>query len=360
MTDPEIVGWLLENGGPAIRYRAATELLGDPASADLERLAAALVESPLVRSWLERLIPETGPDQLHGSKPTAYENAMGKLTLLGCRSGMLPFDERVRPFRDWLARAMEDARGWSWQPFQRMIVGGFLAVAGYHDDQVVMQQMAHRLDVLYQFARQKDYDIYVDRGAYSGIPAGFRDKPLVNPALYPGGEERFPSIYDIHALAHFSGDGVAQRQIDIVIDYVLHPDYQAFPEGYGIMKAGKRKYYAIGWSVHLPGYFGFDHLSDWGARRLVQRVVLMAHFPMARAHRWFRESLSHLETYRAEQGTYVFPRPYLREDQSGYWVTGAYMGLEENRRSKQALELESTFWMLKIRRLIGKNEETEP
>jgi hypothetical protein len=352
MQNRDIIDWLLENGGPTIRYRVATELLDDLSSVDLNGLVAALLESSLVNRWLERLIPETGRDQLHGSKPTAYENAMGKLTQLGCRSCMPPFDERVRPFRDWLVQTMEDVRGWSWMPFQRMIVGGFLAAAGYHGDQAVMQEMAHRLDVLYQFARQKDYDIYVDRNVYSGIPAGFRNKPLVDPALYPGGEERFPSIYDIHALAHFPGDGVAQREIDAVIDYVLHPDYQAFPEGYGIMKAGKRKYHAIGWSVHLPGYFGFDDLSDWSARRLVQRVVLMAHFSTARAHRWFQESLSHLETCRTERGTYVFPRPYLREGRSGYWVTGAYMGLEENRRSQQAIELESTFWMLKIKKLL--------
>jgi len=360
MNEREVVGWLLENGGPTIRYRAATELLDDPTSVDLGALTAALLESPLVNGWLERLIPETGTNQLHSSKPTAYENAMGKLTLLGCRSGMPAFEERVRPFRDWLAQTMEDARGWSWMPFHRMIVGGFLTVAGYHSDRAVMQQMAHRLDVLYQFTRQKNYDIYVDRSVYSGIPAGFLDKPLVDPAFYPGGEEHFPSIYDIHALAHFPGDGITRQKIDTVIDYVLHPDYQAFPEGYGIMRAGKRKYYAIGWSVHLPGYFGFDDLSDWDARQLVQRVVLMAHFPTAKAHRWFRESLAHLGTYRTERGTCVFPRSYLREDRSGYWVTGAYMGLEEDRRLKRALELESTFWMLKIRRLIEENEEPEP
>jgi hypothetical protein len=345
--------WLLEYGGPAIRYRTATELLDDSTGVDLDELTAALLESPLVNEWLERLIPETGLNQLHGSKPTTYESAMGKLTQLGCRSGMLPFDERVRPFRDWLAQTMRDAQDWSWMAFQRAMVGGFLAVAGYHDDWAVRQQMVRRLEVLYQFTRRKDYDIYVDRSDYPGIPAGFRDKPLVDPALYPGGEQCFPSIYDIHALAHFVWDDAQQQQVDTVIDYVLHPDYQALPEGYGLMRAGKRKYYAIGWSVHLPGYSGLDDLSGRDARRLVQRVVLLAHFPTARAHRWFQENLSHLETYRAERGTYVFPRPYLREGRSGYWVMGAYMGLEENRRSKLAIELESIFWMLKIKKLVG-------
>ena len=68
---------------------------------------------------------------------------------------------------------------------------------------MVVQQMAHRLDVLYQFACQNGYNIYTDRSAYPDISTGFRDQPLVKPALYPGGEEQFPSIYDVHALAHF-------------------------------------------------------------------------------------------------------------------------------------------------------------
>jgi hypothetical protein len=34
------------------------------------------------------------------------------------------------------------------------------------------------------------------------------------------------------------------------------------------------------------------------------------------------------------------------------YVTGAYMGLGENRHSRQGIEIESTFGMLKIRQLM--------
>ena len=126
MLNEQTLEWLLENGGPAIRYRTAIELLDDPTGVDLDELTAALLESPVVNGWLERLIPGTGFNQLHGSKPTTYESAMGKLTQLGCRRGMPPFDERVRPFRDWLAQTMRDAQDWSWMAFQRAMVGGFV------------------------------------------------------------------------------------------------------------------------------------------------------------------------------------------------------------------------------------------
>jgi len=34
----------------------------------------------------------------------------------------------------------------------------------------------------------------------------------------------------------------------------------------------------------------------------------------------------------------------------GYWILGAYMGLGENRRRRVWGELESTFWMMKIKK----------
>ncbi len=54
-------------------------------------------------------------------------------------------------------------------------------------------------------------------------------------------------------------------------------------------------------------------------------------------------------TYRTARGTYAFPGRMIRVGASGYWVTGAYMGLGENRRNRLMLEMESTFRMLRIR-----------
>jgi len=233
-----------------------------------------------------------------------------------------------------------------------MIVGSFLVLAGYHEDNALRDYLAHRVNILWSFTRERNYDIYADRTDYPDIPEGFGEKPLVKPELYSGGEERFPTIYDIHALAHYPDKlkgGATQKKLDTVIDYVLDPKYQELPDGYGLMRAGKRRYYAIGWSVHLYSYKGFD-VSGFRADCFVQRLLLLAHFPTARKHRWFQESLEHLEGFRTERGVFSFPRPYLRERRSGYWVTGAYMGLEEDRRRRLAIELESTFWMLKLKK----------
>lgn len=346
------IEWLLSDGGPVIRYRTARELLDKP-PAEIADLAEELLQSPLVNMWLDRLGPSKEFNDLHSSKVTAYENAMGKLIQLGCCSGMPAFDEKTKPFRDclWDNNPSTD---FDWTPFMRMVVGSFLCAAGYHQEPAIQAYLQHRLEILWRFTRKMDFDIYTDRAHYPDIPKGFHDKPLVKPELYMGNEMQFPSIYDIYALAHYPvhlQSQEIQQKIEAVIEYVLHPGYQAFPEGYGLMKTGKRKYYAIGWSVHLPQYSNLPEKRD--ENRLIQRLVLMSNFPAARKHPWFRENVARLEHYRTDHGTYIFPRSFLQERPSGYWVTGAYMGLEEDRRNRSAIELESTFWMLKIKKNIA-------
>ena len=154
--------------------------------------------------------------------------------------------------------------------------------------------------------------------------------------------------------AHFPPDLLdreTQEKIDTVVRYVLHPDYQALPDGYGIVRSDKRRYHVIGWNVDLPGYNSFNPNSR-AAVYFIQRIELMAHFAKVLACPWFRRSVDYLDTYRTERGTWLFPRRYLKELVIGYWVTGAHMGLEENRRSVQAIEIESTFRMLRIRKFI--------
>ncbi len=353
-TDIELVAWLLAKGSPVIRYRTTREIITDTDAIDTDPLAGELIRNQLVSLWLERLGTSTELTHLHSSKVTAYENAMGKLLQLGCQNGFAPFDEKTKIYRTWFGSPLISS-GFDWTPFKRKVVGSFLVAAGYHQENAILEYLGHRLETLWRFTREKDFDIYTDRGQYPDIPKGFHDKPLVNPELYVGSEEYFPSIYDIYALANFPTHLLnenTQQKIDSVIEYVLDPKYQAFPEGYGLMRAAKRKYYAIGWSVHLPGYhFAKEKKRD--ENRLIQRLTLMSNFQMARKHRWFQENLSDLENYRTDRGTYLFPRSYLQERPSGYWVTGAYMGLEENRRKKIAIELEFTFWMLKIKSTVG-------
>jgi hypothetical protein len=122
-----------------------------------------------------------------------------------------------------------------------------------------------------------------------------------------------------------------------------------------VMRVGKRRYHSMGWSVHLPGYG--EPGSTFPEYMYVQRLELMAHFAVARRSIWFQDCLRHLSGFQTDRGTYHLPAGYLRESSSGYWVTGAYMRLEENRRVRQSLDLDSTFRMCVIENLAQRKSQ---
>jgi len=53
MNDVELMQWLLENGGPAIRYRTALELAADLIDVDIAQLTTDLLASPMTQLWLD-------------------------------------------------------------------------------------------------------------------------------------------------------------------------------------------------------------------------------------------------------------------------------------------------------------------
>jgi hypothetical protein len=361
MTDKAILTWLMQEGGTAIRYRTATDLLGEAeVNRDHGRRAAELLASPMVRLWLDRVHePGSNLASFHSSKPDAFENATAKLCDLGLRAGMAPLDACMAPYLARLNQQMAPGANCKgdqdpFHSFERVLVAARLAGMGY-DMPALRRCLAARLETLYELARTGNHAIYIDQDTFGDYPNNaFRKKPLVDPRF----NGRLPSIHDVYALAHLPGDtlpATTQRKVDTmvatVIDYILHPDYQALCKGYGIVRSGPRQYYSMGWSVHLPGYHGFD-LDRGQAATLVQRLALMANFPVARDHPWFKDTLAHLESFRDAEGHYRFPAAYLRESSSGYWVTGAYMRLEDNRRRRIALTLDSTFRMATIHHLL--------
>lgn len=363
MNQHELVNWLFENGGPAIRYRTATELMTSSDSADIGQLRDELLQSQLVKAWLERFTPGRGIKSLHGSKSTMLENVMGKLTDLGCRKGIAELDKQTSPFRQWLQENAERPSINVHDSAARVWIAAFMARAVYTDEPAVGKVLKNRLETIYEFTRQGNYDIYVNPADYPRMPRNFQKRPLVNPVLTKLGNNCLPSIYDIIGLAAYLSECSNEgdwAKADTIINYILNDKYQNLAPGYGVLRTEDGRYYAIGWSVHLPGYFGTPsddtiphQVTPETKGAFVQRLVLMGQFPAARNHPWFTSGLNHLQDFQTEQGTYLFPRPYLQEKTNGYWVSGACMGLEEDRKTRLAIELESTFWMVSLQSLAS-------
>jgi hypothetical protein len=232
-----------------------------------------------------------------------------------------------------------------------LIVASFLAMAGYRDE-AILGALRERLFSTYNFCRQGKYGIYADKTGYRRVPEIWTDVPLVDPALYPGDDWYLPWIHDVNGFAVLltaSPDGMpVSEMVDTVVRYVLNPEYQALRDGYGIVTDGKGRYWAMGWSVHLPGLPGCPRVTSQAG--LVGRLATMSAFEAAREHAWFRDGLAYLESFRTPRGTYVFPREILPEKKTSYWVGGTHCGLGENRRTRNWLELESTYWALRCRR----------
>jgi len=244
MNDRELAAWLVEKGGPAIRYRAATELLSEPDSVDVDRRRKELLESRLVELWLGRLVPDTSPTGLHHSKNTAYENAMGKLTQLGCTMRMSAFDQRTLPFRRWLQNEVQTPKQF-FGPFYWTLLASLLAMAGYGEDEAVKKVLTRRLETLYELTHRGSYDLYVDQDTYPGFPKAFRNHPLINSKLYEEGNLQLPWIHDLNGLANSPDLPYDERyanKIDTIVSYILHPEYQKLPQGYGILYVPKRHY----------------------------------------------------------------------------------------------------------------------
>jgi hypothetical protein len=343
--------WLLENAGPIIRYRTATELLGELNQDKVGSLRKDLLSCKLVQSWLGNLQPNFWA--LHGSKSVNFENAMGKLYEFGLRKGIEALDEKTKPFENWLRQQVDHP---TCNYFYLALVASFLSMTGYSTEEAVNECILERLETVYPFAKKANFnEIYIPQDSYHGFPKAFRDKPLLNPALETDKGSMLPSIHDINAFLHSASlmdSAQLKTRVEKIMEFVLRPEYQKLYPGYGVVMISG-KFYSAGWSVHLPGYFESDagqtspykftpHPDNPNHPSLLLRLSMMSHSKAARAHSWFNRMLSMLESFRIEDGILTFPRSLLLEKE-GYWVNGYRLGLEVDRRIKKAIICESTF-----------------
>lgn len=336
-------GWLMEHGSPVIRYRVAREFLSSSEST-LVSLRGALLATSTVQMWLARL----SFGRIHNGKNTDFENVIHKLVELGLHRGIPELDERVAPYLAWLDTGQSE-RGMM-AVLNRSIVLGGLSRAGYAECAPVRRHLLERLGQLAAATKGRDYDIYRSPTECLDLPKAMRHRyPVLKAGFAPDGELHLPYIHDLYALSCLPDSwmtATVTSQSEAVLRYVLVPQYQSLHRHYGYVRVeqnGRPRFYVLGWDARLP---------ESGSRCMVQRLELMAHFPLARNHPWFRRSLAELQGFRTNEGTYLLPRSLLCESKEGYWVCGALMGLEPRRSTARALEVESTFRVLRIQRLL--------
>jgi hypothetical protein len=354
MNHRDLSYWLHDNGGPIIRYRTLVDIFEEQDVGTVSRALKEMTESPEVTKWLDLIGHSLAFNDIHSGRPNAFENVVGKLVQLGWRAGLQPFDSKTLPFRVWLSENVDVEPIVAHEVFKRTLIASILARAGYQNVEAVKKQVLSRLNTIHQFAEDPDFSrIYVDKSEYRGIPKSLASHDLVDPLFYPDQRFALPWIHDVYAFSHLNivlEKDQYRKQAEQVLEMILTPEYQNLPWSYGIAKYGKR-YYVLGWAAHLPGY------SDVPEGRLFAEMLLvleaLAPIECIRKSSWFKTSMEYLEKFRTEDDRYSFPRTWMGEKKRGYWVGGEYMAYDERKGSPNAIEVESTFRVLSIRKRAG-------
>ena len=352
MSHRNLTYWLLDNAGPIIRFRTIVDLFEEQDVGVVARALTEMEKDPEAVKWLNLLKPNLGFNEIHSSKQDAYENVMGKLVQLGWRAGLQPFDTKTLPFRVWLSENIDKPHIEPHSVFKKTVIASLLARAGYDMVETVEKQMVGRLNALYKFATFPDFSqIFVEKPDTKRMSE--TDHELVNPKLYPNQQFLLPWVHDAFAFSKIGSimdQPEKRKMVESVMSMILSPEYQALPWSYGLAKYGNQ-YYAIGWAVHLPGY---DTRSE--ERSFAEMLLMLealAPFKSIQKSSWFKNSMKYLEEFRTDGGTYSFPKSWLSETKTGYWVGGVRMAYDSRSGRKNAIEVESTFRVLMIRKRAG-------
>jgi len=369
MNDHALCSWLMEKGNPVIRFRTCADLLGQTPP---DSLLGELLDFPPVRLLLQKL-EDYGPIERMDSQTLnrihtgpGVEGYVAKLLEYGMRAGIAPFDARMDVFRqyvdnDFVKRAVSGAPGSDADAFRPVIIASlmssYFARAGYRDLTAASDFIRLRIDSIYKIASQKRFDIYLtdeELAKYPKRPAAWLNRPVIRPEFDPYRNIMpLPIIHDIFGMAYFPRElrtPELDDKISAIITYIMDSRFRALPRGYGLVYyEGYRRYYACGWRPEITDPRG----PEYERGIIVLYAELMSRFAAAAGSGWLKECLDVLEEYRTERGTYSLPPAMLKEKKDNGFVCGASMGLGENRRRREAYEIESTFRVLLIKKLLS-------
>ena len=354
MDDRDLAYWLLHNGGPIIRFRTLVDIIKEQDVGTVSKALKEMAESPEVVEWLGLIHHGLALNDVHSERRDTFENVVSKLVQLGWRAGLQPFDNKTLFSRVWLSENVDKEPTEAHEVFKRTLIASVLARAGYQTVEAVSKHVLSRLKAVYQFAESPDLSqIYVDKSKHGNIPSGLENHGLVDPQLYPNQQFVLPWIHDLYAFSHLKvvlDNDQYRSHVEEILKMVLTPEYQNLPSSYGLAKHGTG-YYLLGRAAHLPGYSQVPQGRQFGEMLLL--LETLAPFVIIKESQWFENSMKQIEEFRTEEGTYSFPEEWLSECGKGYWIGGEYMAFDARHGRANAIEVESTFRVLSIRKRAG-------
>lgn len=161
-----------------------------------------------------------------------------------------------------------------------------------------------------------------------------------------------PTTYDLSAMAYFqqyNQDPGIQSKIDDIIEYILTEEFQALPEGYGLLWVKERHiYHACGWNPTLPMYEDYIRPGHLSHNAILNYLTLMSYYKNAIQSKWFVDGMNYLDQFKTERGTYLFPKEYLNRKCSAPGFICDFLGLNTNKHEIY-LSLENMKLRYKVR-----------
>ena len=329
---------LLAEASAPIRWRVERELLGrkKPETVTKQELSVW----PQVVKNLDLLTGDCRFNWLHSSFDYAFENICGELHDLGIRREIVPLDKRLKPYFKQL-EMIKKSDG-TFGGFIASLISGSSTLLGYGNQSFVREHVEERLDNLVVFSKKFDpATFYVSDP--TDMPGVWKGKnQMVNPELYDTRRGiAAPMIHDLNSWIGLT-DVSSKRKAEKMVALILSSDYQErIKPGFGTIKAAPRRYYAMGWSVHVPGWKLNPRYEQMAV--LMRYMEVFARFKSARTHPWFKRCAAWLDSFTGDDGLCWIPRESLKGSSPSYWVAGGRIALESKPRTYRKRVLEATF-----------------
>jgi hypothetical protein len=338
------IAMLLEKAAPVIKYRTLKELCDHTTENVLEEAYQEVLTFSETQKRILQL-KQQNISNIHGAKSDCFENSLAMAIDYGLTAQSHSYDSifDIRNIIEYYESLVSENIK---NNHFRVTMYPFFLRAGYSEKELI-DFMINRIETIYLFIKNKDYNIYDDASKHKSMPKNYRDRPIIKQELYQNYNFNLPLIYDIigfKELYHIGNESIRSK-ICSIIEYIATEEYHDFVPFYGIVKI-PTGYIAMGWDCMLP-YFGGN--APTSNSLFLQRMELFSNFPPIINTNWFQKGIETLNYYKTENDTYLLPEEFLIE-QDKCWLLGNHMKLGEKKKSESSRELESTFWVTKIKR----------
>jgi hypothetical protein len=344
------INWLLDNSDAPIKYILTKE----------KTYIKKFLENYEVQYWLSQLRPRwenADIGKIHGSHDYRMENILGKCSILGLSKTIPIFAQYLSFITDFLNKHINEpheeelsfGKIYSYRDYET-VLACFLPMLGFADEPSVIYITEKRISILYNFVKQKWYDIYVDASKYTGIKKEWQEY-IINPVLYADGNIALPTMHDFVLFAGMYDklDKIKKDKVESIVAWIFDNKYMGLDRRYGYfyVPGGTYNVKAIISKIHLVDFkkMTFDN-GDIGS--LVFICFILSHFKSAKKSEWYKMAMAYIENYKTAENRYNFPKYMIIEKPDSYVIGGGHMNIGENRKSRKYGEIISTYWMNRI------------